>query len=103
MSRVIVLTFATILLSSGVSADEPHLTQAQCTGLHMGVSQVVHAIHDAEQEIGPLNWDFIANNVSASLRDATVSAKDAEVHFFTALREYKIAIERLNNDPRFCR
>ena len=57
---------------------------------------------DVEHEIGPLNWDSIANKVSASLRDATVSAKDAEANFFTALREYKIAITRLHTpSPRF--
>ena len=103
MSRAVVSVLATILLSSGASADEPNLTPEECAGLHLGVRQIAHKIDDVEHEIGPLNWDSIANNVSASLRDATVSAKDAEANFFTALREYKIAITRLFNDPQFCR
>ena len=76
------------------SADEPNLTPEECAGLHLGVRQIAHKMDDVEHEIGPLNWDSIANKVSASLRDATVSAKDAEANFFTALRESKIAITK---------
>lgn len=103
MSRVMVLIFAMLFLSSGASADEPHLSMQQCRGLYLGLSQIADALDSAEHDIGPLNWDFIAHNVSTGLTDATASAKDAEAHFFTALREYKVAITRLTNETQLCR
>jgi hypothetical protein len=81
------LQAAAILMNSAASAQ----TKNQCSAVSVALLPMLSAISPMEKAVADINWNQITSVSAGQFRNSAEAAKQAQMDFLTAVRQYRIS------------
>jgi hypothetical protein len=98
MPRIMLIATVAILINSAASAQ----TKDQCATVSVALLPMLSAISPMEKGVANINWNQITSVSAGEFRNSAEAAKQAQIVFLTAARQYRIALEDVAHQAQLC-